>query len=114
MPQTTPIAYQIERIIGSVDYFIFVQSENMDARDRAGKDGVYNWELKEALARQRKRPYGAVFVLHVTAGACVNRPEPELAELHRMGIDTDAAIDGVADQIWHLYEQTRATPAQGA
>ncbi len=48
--------HQIERIIGSVDYFIFVQSENMDRRDRSGDDGVYNWELKEALARQKKRP----------------------------------------------------------
>jgi TIR domain/SIR2-like domain len=104
-------AHQIERIIGSVDYFVFVQTENMDRRDHSGKDGVYNWELKEALARQRKRPFGAVFVLHVTAGACADRPEKELADLHRMSIDTDAGIDHVAEHIRRTHNATRGASA---
>jgi hypothetical protein len=105
-------AHQIERIIGSVDYFVFVQTENMDRRDHSGKDGVYNWELKEALARQLKRPFGAVFVLHVTAGACADRPEKELADLHRMSIDTDAGIDHVADHILRTHNATRGASAR--
>jgi len=105
-------AHQIERIIGSIDYFVFVQTENMDQRDRSGKDGVYNWELKEALARQRKRPFGAVFVLHVTAGACAERPEKELADLHRMSIDTEAGIDHVAEHVRRTYHATRAAAAR--
>ncbi len=105
-------AHQIERIIGSVDYFVFVQTENMDRRDHSGKDGVYNWELKEALARQRKRPFGAVFVLHVTAGACAERPEKELADLHRLAIDTEAGIDHVAEHLLGLHSATRGASAR--
>ena len=97
--------HQIERIIGSIDYFIFVQSENMDRRDRSGDDGVYNWELKEALARQKKRPDGAAFVLHVTIGSCAERPEPELGELHRTPVESDAGVEQVAEDILRSYQE---------
>jgi hypothetical protein len=99
--------HQIERVIGSVDYFIFVQSANMDRRDQNGEDGVYNWELKEAIARQNMRPFGAVFLLHATIGTCRDRPEPELAALHRAVLDGDIGLDKIAQDIIRSYDETR-------
>jgi hypothetical protein len=99
--------HQIDRVIGSVDYFIFVQSEAMDQRDQSGEDGVYNWELKEAIERQKKKPYGAVFVLHVAIGSCRDRPEPELAELQRTAIDTDLGVEKVAEDILKSCDEAR-------
>lgn len=98
---------QIKRIIDSVDYFVFVQSDTMDQRDQRREDGVYNWELQEALARQKERPYGAVFLLHVTLGSCRDRPEPQLAELHRTAIDTDLGVEKVVEDILKSHDGTR-------
>jgi hypothetical protein len=98
---------QIERIIGAVDYFIFVQSPNMDRRDREGADGIYNLELKKAILRQETKPFGAVFLLHVTMGSCQNRPEPELSALHRISIDADGDVAKLAQDILKSYEEMR-------
>ena len=89
----------IAEFIKRVDYFVFIQTENMDRRDDRNEDGVYNRELKLALKRQSDRPYGAVFVLHVTIGTCHARPEPELAAVHRFRLDADNGVAALAANI---------------
>ena len=100
---------KIAEFIKRVDYFVFIQTENMDRRDARNEDGVYNRELMLALKRQSDRPYGAVFVLHVTVGPCQSRPEPELAQVHRFGLDSDHGVDGLATQILDAFALTRMT-----
>jgi hypothetical protein len=94
---------KIEEFIKRVDYFVFVQTENMDQRDDRREDGVYNRELKFALKRAEDRPYGAVFVLHVTVGHCRTRPEPELRDIHRVQLDGDPSVDALASQILQSF-----------
>jgi hypothetical protein len=94
---------KIAEFIKRVDYFVFVQTENMDRRDERRQDGVYNHELKLALKRSEDRPYGAVFVLHVTVGQCQPRPEPELGAIHRFRLDSDGAVDSLANQILESF-----------
>jgi len=101
--------YQIERVVSSVDYFVFLQSETMDARDALRQDGVYNWELKEALARQSTRPYGSTFVVHVTHGRCRERPEPELRALHRLPCDSDDQLENLARALLANHRSLRDT-----
>jgi hypothetical protein len=98
---------QITRIIKEIDYFIFVQTENMDQRDQKGEDGVYNGELKRALKRIENKPYAAVFVIHVTIGSCRLRPEPELAQIHRIAIDADTGADKIAAHLLESYNAAR-------
>jgi TIR domain/SIR2-like domain len=94
---------QVTQLIKNVDYFLFVQTENMDQRDQRRQDGVYNRELELALARAKDKPYGAVFVLRVTIGACRARPEPEFAKIHRIAVDGDAGVDDLARAILEDY-----------
>lgn len=98
--------HQITRLIKDVDYFIFVQTENMDQREERREDGVYNRELKLALERIKDKPYAAVFVLHVTIGTCRTRSEPELATIHRIAIDTNTGADELAQAILKSYKDT--------
>ena len=107
---------KVNEYIKRVDYFIFVQTENMDRRDFQRKDGVYNAELKQALKRAEDKPYGSVFVLHVTIGQCRQRPEPGLASVHRFQLDGPRGIDGLASDILESFQpaeqRARASGAQ--
>jgi hypothetical protein len=104
---------RITRLIRDVDYFVFVQTEHMDRRDQERRDGVYNRELKLALDRLRDQPYGSVFVVHVTIGACRTRPEPELAKLHRIALDAPEGIDALAQSIRGSFAETAAGQSAG-
>jgi hypothetical protein len=104
---------QVTRVINEADYFVFVQTENMDQREERGKDGVYNRELKLALERIKDKPYAAIFVFHVTIGSCRTRPEPELAAIHRIAIDTDSDADELAQAILQAYKVTIDGQAPG-
>jgi hypothetical protein len=96
---------RIPECIKRVDYFVFVQTENMDRRDAEGVDGVYNRELKLALARVADKPYGAVFIFHVVVGQCRIRPEPELAPIQRFPLDT-SGVDALATLIRESFAST--------
>jgi hypothetical protein len=100
---------KIEEFIKRVDYFVFVQTENMDKRDNERRDGVYNRELKLALKRAEDKPHGAVFVIHATVGRCMPRREPELSAVHRAKLDTDAGIASLATAILEAF----ALPSEG-
>jgi hypothetical protein len=104
---------RITRLIRDVDYFVFVQTENMDRRDQQRRDGVYNRELKLALDRLRDQPFGSVFVVHVTIGTCRPRPEPELARLHRIAIDTPDGVDQLAAAIRESFSENTAGAGAG-
>ena len=97
---------QINRVVKGADYFVFVQTENMDERERLREDGVYNRELKRALKRMEDKPGGTTFLFHVTVGNCRQRPEPELSELHRIAVDTDAGMEQLAKDIAASYLDT--------
>lgn len=99
---------KISECIKRADYFVFVQTENMDRRDGSGMDGVYNRELKLALARLRDKPYGAVFIFHVVVGHCRDRPEPELAAIHRFQLDS-SGVDALAAQIRESFAAPKDT-----
>ena len=101
---------QIARVIKDCDYFVFVQTDTTDARDLALKDGVYNRELKRAIQRVDDRPYGTVFLLHVTIGTCRSRPEPELGETNRIAVDpaSGRGCDKLACEILEAYTSARA------
>jgi hypothetical protein len=99
---------RIPECIKRVDYFVFVQTENMDRRDAEGVDGVYNRELKLALARVADKPYGAVFIFHVVVGQCRVRPEPELAPIQRFQLDT-SGVDALATRIRESFTPTPET-----
>ena len=94
---------KIVEVIKRVDYFLFVQTENMDRRTARREDGVYNRELKVALDRARDKPAGEVFILHVTVGQCAPRPEQSLRELHHMAVDTDEGVSRLATQILESF-----------
>jgi len=96
---------QIARIIKSVDYFVFVQTEKMDERDQHRQVGVYNRELKMALERLKDLPYATEFLFHVTIGACRERPEPELSPLQRISIDADDGAARLAHAIQNSYKE---------
>ncbi|MDM0053038.1 toll/interleukin-1 receptor domain-containing protein [Variovorax sp. J22R115] len=96
----------IDRMIKGVDYFVFVQTEAMDRRDRT-HGGVYNMELKQALVRVKKLPYGSIFLLHVTMGQCRERPEPQLSEVHRISVDSEAGRNELATAIMTAYLESR-------
>jgi hypothetical protein len=100
---------KIEEYIQRVDYFIFVQTENMDRRDASRDDGVYNHELKRALERAEYKRDDVVFILHATVGHCELRPE--LAKRHRIAIDTD---EGIATLASHILESFQSAPAAAA
>lgn len=104
---------QIARVIKDCDYFVFVQTDATDARDLALKDGVYNRELKRAIQRVQDRPYGTVFLLHVTIGACRVRPEPELGAINRIEVDpaSGRGCDKLAGEILEAYRGARAEMA---
>jgi len=95
----------IDDYISRVDYFVFVQTENMDRRDSSRDDGVYNHELKRALDRAEYKRDDVVFILHVTVGHC--EPRTELARLHHIAIDTD---EGVATLASHILESFQSVP----
>ena len=95
---------KIAEFIKRVDYFVFVQTENMDRRDDGREDGVYNRELKLALERAKDRPFGAVFVLHVTVGQCRPRSEPELAAIHRLPVDADDGVEALVAAIRESFK----------
>jgi hypothetical protein len=97
---------KIEEFIKRVDYFVFVQTENMDRRD----EGEYNYELTLALRRAKKKAFGSVFLLHVAIGNCRARPEPELAAIHRIQLDLDKGVDALADPILGAFA-ANSTPA---
>lgn len=95
---------QIVQIIERVDAFIFVQTPNMDRRDQK-RGGVYNRELEEALEKAKDLPFGRVFIHHVTVGNCRKHPHPELAKLHRLALDSDAAIDQLAGDVLQAKQE---------
>jgi|KBSSwiStaDraftv2_1062776.scaffolds.fasta_scaffold34810_2 hypothetical protein len=96
---------KIEEYIQRVDYFVFVQTENMDRRDRGRDDGVYNHELKLAIDRAQYKRDDVVFLIHVTLGHC--EPRSELTKLHRIAVDTD---QGVATLASHILESFHGVP----
>jgi hypothetical protein len=97
---------KIDEYIRRVDYFIFVQSENMDRRDAGRDDGVYNHELKLALDRAQYKRDDVVFIVHATVGHCERRSE--LAKLHRIAIDTDEGIATLASHILESFQSVSA------
>jgi hypothetical protein len=99
--------HQIVQIIERVDAFIFVQTPNMDRRD-AKRGGVYNRELDEALEYAKDLPFGRVFVHHVTVGNCRPHPHPKLQKLHRLALDSDAAIDQLASDVLQAKQEAGA------
>jgi hypothetical protein len=96
---------QIVRIIRAADYFVFVQTDRMDERDRQRLNGVYNRELKRAFERLEDLPFGTPYVFHVTMGACRPRPEPQLGRVHRIAVDTEAGGDELAKAILDSYRE---------
>lgn len=88
---------EIKHIISRVNYFVFVQTEQMDSRDRKGdrSGGVYNKELKLALGLLSVKLSGTVFVLHLTVGQCELRPEEELQAIHRVAFE-DSGVERLA------------------
>ena len=101
---------RIAEFIKRVDYFVFVQTEQMDQRDARLEDGVYNRELKFALKRLEDRPFGTVFVLHVTVGQCRQRPEPELAAIHRIRLDAEGGVEALAAAILDSFSAGAGRP----
>ena len=96
---------QIARIIRAADFFVFVQTEKMDERDRQRQNGVYNRELKRAFERLEDLPYGVTYLIHVTMGACSPRPEPELERVHRIEVDSEAGHEQLAQAILDAYQE---------
>lgn len=90
---------QIKAVIERVDFFVFVQTEQMDERDGFGKGGIYNDELALALQRKRLPRPGCTFLVPVTVGKCRHRHEPELRELHRIAVDDEAGLDRLANDL---------------
>lgn len=105
---------QLNRVVKRADYFVFVQTDNMDERDRQRRDGVYNRELDWALERMRDKPYGTPFLFHVTVGPCRPRPEPQLARLHRIAVDSDAGTAQLVDAIVAAHHDASAAPQRDA
>lgn len=103
----------IEEFIRRVDYFVFVQTENMDQRDDRREDGVYNRELKLALKRALDKRFGTVFVIHVALGRCRARPEPELSSMHRLQLDDVHRVEALAAAVLESFtvDVTSAGPA---
>lgn len=103
----------IEEFIRRVDYFLFVQTENMDQRDDRREDGVYNRELKLALKRALDKRFGTVFVIHVALGRCRARPEPELSSMHRLQLDDVHRVEALAAAVLESFsaDVTSAGPA---
>lgn len=95
---------QLMRVVKRVDYFVFVQTENMDQRDQRRQDGVYNRELRWALERMEDMPYGATFLMHVTLGNCRHRPEPQLAKLHRIAVDSEAGAAQLVTAVLRSFQ----------
>lgn len=93
---------KIEEYIQRVDYFVFVQTENMDRRDASRDDGVYNRELKAAIERAKDKRDDVVFLIPVTVGNC--RPRPDLTRLHRIAIDSDQGIVTLASHILESFQ----------
>lgn len=104
----------IEEFIRRVDYFVFVQTENMDQRDDRREDGVYNRELKLALKRALDKRFGTVFVIHVAIGRCRTRPEPELSSMHRLQIDDVRRVEALAAAILESFAGDLAGAAPAA
>lgn len=90
---------QIAQVIGRVDYFVFVQTEQMDRRDQQRKKGVYHRELALALDCMKDKRYGETFLLHVTVGHCLPRPEPQMLDIHRIAVDDEPGLDRLAADI---------------
>jgi hypothetical protein len=108
---------QIVRIIRAADFFVFVQTDKMDERDRQRLNGVYNRELKRAFERLQDLPYGATYLLHVTMSECRPRPERELERVHRIAADTEAGCEQLAQAILDAYQEAAAgsgSPAAAA
>ena len=101
---------RIAEFIKRVDYFVFVQTENMDHREDRREDGVYNRELQLALKRAEDKPYGAVFVIHATVGERHARPEPELASIHRLRLDSAQGVDALAAAILESFNAPSGGP----
>jgi TIR domain/SIR2-like domain len=99
---------QIVRIIRAADFFVFVQTDKMDERDRQRLNGVYNRELKRAFERLQDLPYGATYLIHVTMSECRPRPERELERVHRIAADTEAGCEQLAQAILDAYQEAAA------
>jgi hypothetical protein len=99
---------QIKAVIERVDFFVFVQTEQMDRRDGFGPDGIYNEELALALQRKRLPRPGCTFVVPVTVGTCRKRPERELRELHRIPVDDEAGLDRLAADLLAAMQEAPA------
>jgi hypothetical protein len=97
---------QITRIIRAADFFVFAQSDKMDERDRQRQKGVYNRELKRAFELLEDLPYGAAYLIHVTLGACRQRPEPELESVHRIAVDAETGREQLAQAILAAYQDS--------
>lgn len=103
---------QVEQVIKRVNFFVFIQTPQMDVRDALGtsakeRGGEYNEELKLALVRQRKLPGGATYLVHITAGVCRERPESELKAVHRITVDDEAGLDRLAADLLKNFRQQR-------
>lgn len=95
---------QIADYIKRVDYFVFIQSSNMDARDASvdasRRGGVYNRELALALDHAMdlgERP----FVFYVAFGDCPVRDK--LSWLQRQRVDTPEGIEALAGSILEKF-----------
>ena len=95
---------QIADYIKRVDYFVFIQSPNMDARDTSvdasRRGGVYNRELALALDHAMdlgERP----FVFYVAFGDCPVRDK--LSWLQRQRVDTPEGIEALAGSILERF-----------
>lgn len=95
----------IARIIGDADFFVFVQTDRMDERDRKHLKGVYNRELKRAIKLLEDLPGFTEFLFHVTVGECGPRPEPELESVHRIAVDSEAGREQLAQAILDAYQE---------
>lgn len=106
---------RITRVIHGADFFVFVQTEAMDERDRLRRPGVYNRELKLACRKMAELPHGAVYLLHVTVGHTQARGEPELQRVHRQPVDDEAGRQALARAIVLACQGTPAvTDSRGA
>lgn len=94
-----------------VDYFLFIQTPNMDARG----EGVFNEELKTAIRRTANFPGGREFLVHVVAGDCQPREEPELAATHQFRYDESSnGVDKLAAAILESFAARKATRRRAA
>lgn len=76
---------QVHRFIEAANYFVFVQTDNMDERGK----GVYNQEMLHAIKCAEHLDPGTTYLIHATMGNCRPREQPNLAKVHHIAVDTD-------------------------